>query len=1065
MSYQIVRRPESLLLVLSLCLASGAHADPPRELFNGRDLTGWSGDPKIWSVVDGQIVGSSVENEIKQNTFLIWEGGEVEDFRLTFKARVEGENNSGVQYRSERVDPKSHRVIGYQIDMHPKPEYTAMLYSEGTGRGIMVQRGQRVFADARTGKTRVLFKGPKAKPVDISQWHEYTVIARGNRLIHKLDGKVTVDLTDSFELRRERGVIALQVHRGPPMTAYFKDIRLEALKPRKQAKPIRRAAQEGSNSSAKIEAAPAFQVERIFDVPKLMGSWVSLAKGLKGELYASDEGAKGIFKITPGTIDSGEPPKVEKLPVQLSGAQGLVWAFDSLYVMSHAQPQPGLHRLTDTDKDGQLETDEFLRELSGFGEHGPHSLSVSPDGQSLFVAAGNLTNLPENLSGSRLPTNWGEDHLLPRRWDPRGHAAGRLAPGGWICQFDPDGRNWEVFSIGYRNQYDMAFNADGELFTCDADMEWDLGLPWYRPTRLLHATSGSEFGWRSGTGKWPAYYEDSLPPTLEIGPGSPTGVVFGYETKFPAEYQKALYLLDWTFGTIYAVHLTPDGSSYAAKKEEFITGLPLPVTDAVVGLDGALYFTVGGRGTESALFRVTYAGDKSIAPIVYKNQEGAKLRSLRHQLEAMHGSRDGDLDLIFANLGHEDRYIRYAARIALESQSVDQWRKRALSVLPARAKINAIIALARQGESPDAAPALESLNRIEWPALDEQQRLALLRAYSLVFIRLGEPSEELRLGILNKLDPLYPAPVDSDTNPELAQLLVSLRSPSVIDKSLDLMDKLGPDPVPDWADLARRSAHYGGTVERMLKKMPASRAVDLSFALRNVKAGWTLEQRQRYFTFFLEAAKSSGGASYSRYLTEIRDDALANCTEAEKVALEPIITQSLTAKPFSSTPPQGPGRQWTKTEAIEVLSEGLDNRNKRAGRNLFHAVSCAKCHRLNGEGGAIGPDLSTVGRKYSYADFAEAVLEPSKVISDQYHSHDIWTVDGRGLTGRVVEIGDEIHVYTEDVNKPPQVINRADVEEMIVSRVSQMPSNLVDSLSEEELKDLAAYVMSLSAGR
>ncbi|MEQ8835587.1 MAG: DUF1080 domain-containing protein, partial [Lacipirellulaceae bacterium] len=155
-----------VLAILLACLASSSQADPPRQLFNGRDLSGWSGDPKIWSVVDGKIVGSSVGNEIKQNTFLIWEGGEVEDFRLTFKARVEGNNNTGVQYRSEEVNPKSWRVIGYQIDMHPKPEYMGMLYSEGTGRGIMVQRGQRVVADEQTGKTRVLAKGPKAKPVD-----------------------------------------------------------------------------------------------------------------------------------------------------------------------------------------------------------------------------------------------------------------------------------------------------------------------------------------------------------------------------------------------------------------------------------------------------------------------------------------------------------------------------------------------------------------------------------------------------------------------------------------------------------------------------------------------------------------------------------------------------------------------------------------------------------------------------------------------------------------------------------------------------------------------------------
>jgi glucose/arabinose dehydrogenase len=282
--------------------------------------------------------------------------------------------------------------------------------------------------------------------------------------------------------------------------------------------------------------------------------------------------------ITPG--DANQPTKVEPLPVKLSGAQGLLWAFDSLYAVVNG-PGSGLHRLRDTDGDGLVDSDEFCMPLQGAGEHGPHAVILSPDKKSLFVVGGNHTKLPTTIAGSRIPQNWNEDHLLPRRWDANGHAAGILAPGGWICNVDPTGKDWTVYSMGYRNQYDIAFNSDGDLFTYDADMEWDFGSPWYRPTRVCHATSGSEFGWRSGTGKWPTYYEDSLPPAVEIGPGSPTGVLFGTGAKFPAAYQNALYILDWTYSTIYSVELTPDGSSYTGKKSDFVTGSPLPVTDAV----------------------------------------------------------------------------------------------------------------------------------------------------------------------------------------------------------------------------------------------------------------------------------------------------------------------------------------------------------------------------------------------------------------------------------------------------------------------------------------------------
>ena len=510
-----------------------------QRLFNGRDLTGWSGNEKLWSVKDGQIVGTTVDNPLKANTFLVWTGGEVGDFRLTYKARIEGDNNSGVQYRSTLADPESWKVVGYQADMHSNPEYLAMLYSEGTGRGIVATRGQKVVVESETGKPQVVGETNPPTPVDVSQWHDYEIIARGNHLIHKLDGKVTVEVTDNHQEKLDRGIIALQLHAGAPMTAYFKDIVLETFE--KDADETNGTSDQGAQDTnralpAEIETvAEGFLVEKVFEVPPSMGSWVSLTSDPMGRLIASDQQEAGLFLITPGKPGTSEATEVQKLPVKLSGAQGLEWALDALYAMVNNASSPGLHRLTDTNGDGLLDTDEYLLKTAGSGEHGPHAVILGPDGKSLFVASGNHTKLPDELDASPLSQSWGEDHLLPRQWDPRGHARGILAPGGWICRVDPNGKNCEVISTGYRNQYDIAFNADGELFTYDADMEWDMGMPWYRPTRLLHATKGSEFGWRSGTGKWPEYYDDSLPAVVNIGPSSPTGVLFGYGAKFPAK--------------------------------------------------------------------------------------------------------------------------------------------------------------------------------------------------------------------------------------------------------------------------------------------------------------------------------------------------------------------------------------------------------------------------------------------------------------------------------------------------------------------------------------------------
>ncbi len=697
-------------------------------------------------------------------------------------------------------------------------------------------------------------------------------------------------------------------------------------------------------------------------------------------------------------------------------------------------------------------------ELPGRGEHGPHAVILSPDGKSLFVAAGNHTTLPAVVAGSKIPQNWNEDHLLPRRWDANGHAAGILAPGGWICNVDPSGKEWNVYSMGYRNQYDIAFNADGELFTYDSDMEWDFGSPWYRPTRICHATSGSEFGWRSGTGTWPAYYEDSLPPAVEIGPGSPTGLVFGYGAKFPAIFQKSMFLLDWTYSTIYSVELTPSGSSYTGVKSDFVTGLSLPVTDAIVGPDGALYFAAGGRGTQSALYRVTYEGTESVAPVKANDAEFTEKRALRHKLEAFHGKSDGDLNLIIANLGDQDRFIRYAARVALENQPFAKWRDLAFKTTDTMSVLNAMMAVAHQGTANDLNDLMEKLSEVKIESLSESEQLFWLRTLQVAFARHGEPSAEWQFRLANRLDAMYPSK-SYFLNAELVQLLVYLKSPTIVEKTLNLIENLGPEPIPDWGALVSRNANYGGTVGKLLADMPPSRAIQFIFVLRNVKSGWTLDQRKKYLHFFIDAAKRPGGNSYAKFLMQFREDFLSTCSQSELIALESLASTSLLSEPVVSTPPKGPGRKWTTPDGLTSIGQKLSKRNFEVGKNLYHATSCAKCHRIGGEGGAIGPDLSTAGKKFSIEDMLNAIVEPSKIISDQYGSQQLLTSEGKVLVGRTVEIGDEYYVYTVDADAKPVIVAKDDVETIQESKLSQMPLGLIDSLNEEELKDLMAYLI------
>jgi putative heme-binding domain-containing protein len=799
-----------------------------------------------------------------------------------------------------------------------------------------------------------------------------------------------------------------------------------------------------------------FKVEKIFNVPRAMGSWVSLTTDDKGRLIACDQGGAGLYLITPG--DSTRPTRVEALPIKLSGAQGLLWAFDSLYAVVNGGDQSGLHRLRDTNDDGLVDSDEHCMFVPGGGEHGPHAVVLSPDGKSLFVAAGNHTKLPDAIVGSRIPQNWNEDHLLPRRWDANGHAAGILAPGGWICNVDQTGKQWTVFSMGYRNQYDIAFNTEGELFTYDADMEWDFGSPWYRPTRVLHATSGSEFGWRSGTGKWPTYYEDSLPPSVDIGPGSPTGVVFGTGAKFPAKYQKSLFILDWTYSTIYSVELVPEGSTYKGIKTDFVTASPLPVTDAVVGLDGALYFAVGGRGAQSSLYRVSYVGDESTEAVASSDPQFAELRALRRRLENFHGVR-ADLRLISPYLGNRDRFIRYAARVALESQPIDEWLELAFAQQSNLATMNCMLALAHQGTRGELPRLVDKLGQLELESMNEEEQLIWLRVLQVAFARHGEPSESQRETLLKRLDAIYPVG-RYPLNAELVQLLVYLKSPTVVEKTLALMKKLGPEPIPEWGYLVSRNAGYGGTIGKMLADMPPARAIHFAFVLRNVNSGWTLDQRKEYFQFFIDAAKHPGGNSYAKFLMQFRDDALATCTPAEQLVLETLAGRSLLSEPIETTPPKGPGRKWTVSQALTELEKKANDvqPDYQAGRNLYHATSCAKCHRLNGEGGAIGPDLSTAAKKFSMTDMLDAIIEPSKVISDQYGSQQVLTSDGKVLIGRAIEIGDQWYVYTIDADAKPTILKKDEVEQVTPSKVSQMPLGLIDSLNANELRELMTYL-------
>jgi len=208
------------------------------SIFNGNDLVGWEGNPKLWSVKEGAITGqTTAENPTTGNTFLIWTNGTVGDFELRCSFKLtpgdgKGFANSGIQYRSKVLDPANWVVGGYQADMEAGPTYSGILYEERF-RGIMALRGEKVVWGKDDKKQVVGSLGDAAAigaAIKKGDWNDYVIIAKGNHLQQFINGKQTIDVTDDCEAKRAmRGVLALQLHAGSPMMAQFKNLRIKKL--------------------------------------------------------------------------------------------------------------------------------------------------------------------------------------------------------------------------------------------------------------------------------------------------------------------------------------------------------------------------------------------------------------------------------------------------------------------------------------------------------------------------------------------------------------------------------------------------------------------------------------------------------------------------------------------------------------------------------------------------------------------------------------------------------------------------------------------------------------------
>ncbi len=237
------------MLIIAMIATGGsplaAQEAPPEEgeyiqMFNGKDLTGWDGDPRLWTVRDGVIHGETTpENKANGNTFLIYQGGPYKDFELRLSFRCTNKNNSGIQYRSKHITGDNARnkwvVYGYQHEVRNEidfPNVSGFIYGEGIGRGRICLVGEKAVWKKDEGKQildTLITQDEFKKLFRLDDWNDVVIIARGNHIQHYMNGRLILDFVDESDKALDEGIIALQLHAGAPMWAEFRDLKIKEL--------------------------------------------------------------------------------------------------------------------------------------------------------------------------------------------------------------------------------------------------------------------------------------------------------------------------------------------------------------------------------------------------------------------------------------------------------------------------------------------------------------------------------------------------------------------------------------------------------------------------------------------------------------------------------------------------------------------------------------------------------------------------------------------------------------------------------------------------------------------
>ncbi len=754
-----------------------------------------------------------------------------------------------------------------------------------------------------------------------------------------------------------------------------------------------------------LSLLPGFKAEVVASFEAEQASIISLTVDAQGHILASSQNDR-LFRIIPGELRQKHPvTSVHNVPLEIGGGHGLLYAFEHLYlVKADGTGESGVYRMKDSDGKGGFTEPELILPIPGRGEHGGHGLVVGPAGKWIYLIAGNGTGTPDDINRDHIPVAQASDSFkTPSRQ-------------GWVMRFSPDGTQREMFCQGLRNAYDIAFNSTGELFTFDSDNEGYMGLPWYRPANVYHLLSGADYGWRQSPQNLMPYYPDTLPPTVEIGPGSPTGVVFGSQTHFPEKYQRALYACDWSYGRIYAVHLTPRGATFKGDWEFFASGTPLAVTDIVVGRDGALYFATGGRGNKSHLYRIFH--ETSIS--ARSNSQATQESKVRRVYSALHTNDVPAPYGLFADaLRSQDRTLRYAARLAMEHQPYSRWLSNVMAEKEPTALLEGLVAASRHAPSDYRQQIIDLLTGLKWESLETQQKLSSLRIFSILLQRMGIPDGSEREHLLTYLDQRFPA-TDNNVNKELGSILSQFQ----------------PD---DYADRV----------------------------LASISNAESLMTQLHFLSILMDEGFHDFSEAQKKQLTDAIDPYELRAVAHRKYRAQSEHFQNLIRTlGLPEVDDQRPARpvvqNWSLADLLPLTQpKTLATADASRGKAAFRAVRCDNCHRLGNSGGVLGPNLNGLAGRYTPAAVLEHIVNPDKVISDQYQATIFILQDGRQVTGQIVNLSKGTYSVRTDPFRPfaRSSILEKDIDDIVPSKTSLMPTGLLNSLTEDEIRDLLGYLL------